>query len=88
MTALDRKMWRDLWQLKAQAVAIALVIMSGAATYIMFLSTLDTLAESRDWFYSDYRFADVFATLKRAPERLRARIEDIPGVRVARSRQQ
>ena len=80
MTALDRKMWRDLWQLKAQAVAIALVIMSGAATYIMFLSTLDTLAESRDWFYSDYRFADVFATLKRAPERLRARIEDIPGV--------
>jgi putative ABC transport system permease protein len=80
MTALDRKMWRDLWHLKAQAIAIALVITSGAATYIMFNSTLDSLRESRGWFYSDYRFADVFATLKRAPERVRARIEDIPGV--------
>lgn len=86
MTALDRKMWRDLWHLKTQAVAIALVITSGAATYIMFNSTLDSLRASRGWFYSDYRFADVFATLKRAPERVRARIEDIPGVAKAETR--
>jgi putative ABC transport system permease protein len=80
MTALDRKMWRDLWHLKAQAIAIALVITSGAATFIMFNSTLDSLRESRAWFYADYRFAHVFATLKRAPERVHARIEEIPGV--------
>jgi putative ABC transport system permease protein len=86
MTALDRKMWRELWHLKAQALAIALVILSGAATYIMFNSTLDSLRDSRRWFYDDYRFADVFATLKRAPLRVRARIKEIPGVATVETR--
>jgi len=38
--AIDRKLWRDLWQMKSQALAIALVVMCGVSTYIMFLSTL------------------------------------------------
>ena len=43
MRALDRKMLRDLVGMKGQAVAIAMVIASGVATYIMSLSTLDAL---------------------------------------------
>lgn len=80
MRALDRKMWRDLWQLKGQALAIALVLASGVATYVMFLSTMDTLKATRADVYRSYRFADVFASLTRAPERLRERIAAIPGV--------
>ena len=73
-------MWRDLWQLKGQATAITLVMICGIATYIMFLSTLDSLQLSRSSFYQDYRFAHVFATLKRAPLTLVSRIRSIPGV--------
>ncbi|MGA7799271.1 MAG: FtsX-like permease family protein [Gammaproteobacteria bacterium] len=80
MRALDRKMWRDLWHLKGQALAIALVIASGVATFVMFLATLDSLQATRGDFYRNYRFAQVFAPLKRAPESLRRRIEAIPGV--------
>ena len=80
MRALDKKLWRDLWQLRAQAVAITLVLACGVATYIMFLSTLDSLNLTKSTFYRDYRFADVFAGLVRAPESIRKRIAEIPGV--------
>ena len=80
MRAIDRKMWRDLWQLKGQALAIALVIASGVATFVMFLGTLDSLQATRTDFYRNYRFAQVFAPLKRAPQSLRGRIAAMPGV--------
>lgn len=80
MKALDRKLWRDLGQMKSQAAAIALVVMCGVGTYIMFLSTLQALRATQESYYRDYRFADVFVSLKRAPESLRQRIQDIAGV--------
>ncbi|MCC6301403.1 MAG: ABC transporter permease [Gammaproteobacteria bacterium] len=80
MRALDRKLWRDLWHMKGQAVAIGLVILCGVATYIMFIAILDSLRATRADYYAQNRFADVFASLKRAPEGLRRRIEAIPGV--------
>ena len=66
MTSLNRKVIRDLLHMRGQAIAIALVISSGAATYIMSVSTLHTLKATREAYYSEYRFADVFAQVKRA----------------------
>jgi putative ABC transport system permease protein len=83
--ALDRKLFRDLWGMKGQALAIALVISSGVATFIMSRSTLDSLKLTQSAFYQESRFAEVFASLKRAPESLRPRIESIPGVRQAQT---
>ncbi|MFQ5596952.1 MAG: ABC transporter permease [Nitrospiria bacterium] len=80
MKAIDRKLWRDVWEIKGQALAISLVIASGVATFIMSRSTLDSLQQTRTVFYRDYRFAEVFASLKRAPESLVRRIQEIPGV--------
>ena len=80
MTALNRKLWRDLWHLRGQAVAITLVMASGVACFIMFLTTLDSLLSSRDLYYRDYRFADVFASLKRAPESVAGQIAAIKGI--------
>lgn len=80
MRALNRKLWRDLWHMRGQALAIALVVMCGVGTYVMFLSTLEALRATQDAYYREYRFADVFVSLKRAPESLRQRILDIPSV--------
>ena len=80
MKSIDRKLWRDLWGMKSQALAIALVIVSGVATFIMSVSTLDSLRLTQAAYYRDYRFADVFASLKRAPEGLAQRVREIPGV--------
>ncbi len=86
MTALHRKLFRDLWAMKGQALAIAMVIASGAATFVMSLSTRDSLRRTQAVYYGDYHFAEVFASLKRAPESLRARRQAIPGVRHVQTR--
>jgi putative ABC transport system permease protein len=80
MSALNLKLLRDLWHMRGQVLAIAGVIMGGVATMVMSLSTYDSLVSTRDRFYSEYRFADVFANLKRAPEPVAERLRDIPGV--------
>lgn len=86
MRALERKLWRDLWRLRGQALAIALVIASGVATYVISVSTLDSLRATQASFYRDYGFPDVFASLKRAPESMAGRIREIPGVDRAETR--
>jgi putative ABC transport system permease protein len=86
MSSLDRKMWRELWGMKGQALAIMMVIASGVATFVMSLSTLHSLRLTQAVFYRDYHFADVFASLKRAPESLRESIREIPGVQQVETR--
>lgn len=80
MQAIDKKLWRELWSMRGQALAIALVIVSGVGIFVMSLSTLDSLYETRETYYRDYHFAHVFSSLKRAPLSLVKRIEEIPGV--------
>jgi putative ABC transport system permease protein len=78
--ALERKLWRDLWQMKSQALAISLVVACGVGTYIMFLTTLGALRATQERYYRDDRFAEVFASVKRAPLSLRERVQAIDGV--------
>jgi putative ABC transport system permease protein len=77
---LDRKLLRDAWSLKGQALAISLVIGAGVAMFIMYLSTFHSLRLTQQTYYERYRFAHVFAGLTRAPISLRDRVAEIPGV--------
>jgi putative ABC transport system permease protein len=79
-SALDRKLARDLWGIKGQALAIALVVGAGISIYVSMLSTFDALDLTLRTYYDRYRFADVFASLKRAPLSVAETIADIPGV--------
>ncbi len=76
--ALDRKLLRDLWEMKGQALAIALVIGAGATMFVAYLSNFDSLRRTRDTYYERQRFADVFASVKRARARSRARSPPSP----------
>lgn len=80
LRTLDRKLLRDLIGLRGQAIAIAMVIVSGVATLVMSVSTLDSLRRTQQAYYRENRFADVFVSLKRAPEEVRSRIREVPGV--------
>lgn len=86
MTALNRKLLRDVWEMRSQALAIALVMAAGVAMYVAYLSNFDSLRSTVDTYYARQRFADVFASLTRAPQRLRAQLADIPGVDVVETR--
>lgn len=85
-SVLTRKLGRDLWRMKGQGIAVALVVASGVALLIMALSSLHSLQVTADAYYERYRFADVFASLERAPERLRVRIAALPGVQTVETR--
>lgn len=80
MTALNRKLVRDLVRLGWQVLAIALVLASGVATFTMSLTALDSLRETRDGYFAAHRFGHVFAHLRRAPDSLASRIAELPGV--------
>ncbi len=86
MRALNRKLLRDLWRLWGQILAIALVVASGVALLVMSLSSIESLEGTTDAYYERYRFAEVFATVKRAPENLANRIADLPGVQAVQTR--
>lgn len=86
MNALNYKLVRDLWKLRGQMIAIALVVACGIAIFIAMISTYESLAASQVNYYQQYRFAQVFAQLKRAPETLIEQIRAIPGVAQVQSR--
>ena len=79
MKTLDKKLLRDLRLMWSQALTIALVVASGVAGFITSFSAYDALSWSRDLYYADSRFADVFATLKRAPLSLEPQLQAIAG---------
>ncbi len=80
MSLLNRKLRRDLYKLKSQALAVALVMACGLAMMIMTRSLILSLESTRDDYYRDYRFADVFANLKRAPDSVAEDLRAISGV--------
>jgi putative ABC transport system permease protein len=48
--------------------------------FVMYLSNFDSLSRTQRAYYERQRFADVFASLKRAPQRLEERLAALPGV--------
>ena len=80
MSFLDLKLLRDLRALKSQAFAVAIVMACGLVMMIMTRSLIVSLETTRDAYYRDYRFAQIFARLKRAPNSVAAQLAAIPGV--------
>ncbi|MBY0460665.1 MAG: hypothetical protein K2V38_25385, partial [Gemmataceae bacterium] len=85
-SALNRKLLRDLRGQWGQAAAIALVLACGVAAFVMAVNTLGSLRRTQQAYYERYRFAHVFAHLKRAPDAVAARAEGIPGVAQVQTR--
>ncbi|MCM2332781.1 MAG: ABC transporter permease, partial [Anaeromyxobacteraceae bacterium] len=80
LRALDRKLLRDLWRLRAQAAAVALLTAAGVATFVGSASTWRALERTQAAYYADHRFPDLFAQVRRAPGPLALRLAALPGV--------
>lgn len=86
LSTLNRKLLRDLWKSKGQAVAVAAVILCGIGDFVTISSAYRNLKLTRDTYYREYRFADFWIPLERAPKSAVYRVEAIPGVNRARGR--
>src|SRR5882757_3370556 len=80
LSSLDRKLLRHMTQMKGQSFAIAIVIAAGVATFVNSRTIVFSLELTRSTFYERYRFADVFARVKRAPDVIADGLTEIPGV--------
>jgi putative ABC transport system permease protein len=80
MQAINLKLLRDLYHMRGMVVVISLMIISGVATYITLLSTLDSLRATQQGYYQEYHFSNLFASLKRAPNSTVTAIREIPGI--------
>lgn len=86
LSALNKKLIRDLAHIWGQALAIALVMAAGVATLVLSTGAYRSLEETRAAYYERYRFADVFATARRAPRTLLPDIASIKGVAAVEAR--
>lgn len=80
---LDRKLLRNLSEMKGQVATIALVVAAGISAYVATKTTYASLITAQEAFYEDSRFADVWAQAERVPDRRLADIRAIPGVSLA-----
>ena len=80
MTPLHRKLFRDLWRMKSQALAVALVLACGIGMLVMSVGMQGSLERARDRYYQHNGMADVQAQAVRAPRRLGTELAELPGV--------
>ena len=80
VTMLRKKLVRDLWRLRYQCLTIAILIGCGIASFVASVAASASMQASRDAFYADARFGDVFGHLSRAPRAVLDRLRDLPGV--------
>jgi putative ABC transport system permease protein len=86
MVMLHRKLLRDLLHMRGQVFAIALVVAAAVSTYVTMRGAYESLLVSQRVYYDTYRFADVFASMKRAPESVAQRLREIDGVAAIQTR--
>ena len=86
MSVLRRKLTRDLWHYRSQIASVALVMAAGIALFVALRSMKGYSLDSRDHYYREQRFADVFVSLRRAPLSVADRVAAIPGVTAVESR--
>lgn len=70
----------------SQVFAIVLVVACGIAQLATNFTAFRALQKAQADYYREYRFADVFASLKRAPESIVPQIRLIPGVQDVETR--
>lgn len=86
VTTLNRKLLRDLWRIRGQVLAIAIVVACGTAIFVMMNGVERSLDLTRKAYYQSYRFAELFAPVKRAPNHLAARVQTMDGVAALEAR--
>lgn len=74
--------------MRGQLLAIVLVVVAGVATYVGMRGVMDTLKTTQATYYADARFADGFAMVRRAPERVGEQLRQVPGIAAVETRVQ
>lgn len=81
-----KKFYRDLGESKGQFISVLAVVIIGVMFYTGLHSALEGLSGAGSRYFEEYRLADLWGSIYRAPEGVVKRIEEIPGVKMATGR--
>lgn len=81
-----KKFYRDLGESKGQFVSVLAVVIIGVMFYTGLHAALESLSGAGDRYFKEYRLADLWTSVHRAPEGAVKRVEAIPGVKMATGR--
>lgn len=77
---LDKQLRRDLRRHFGSMLAIGVVVACGIATFVAMRSMVHVLGDAQASYYAQSRFPDLFAHVRRAPQRTLADVREIPGI--------
>ena len=86
ISALFRKLLRDLVLWRGQIIAIGAVTACGIATFVTMQSNFESMNAALVRYYRDFAFGDIFAHSTRAPNALAHRIAALPAVQNVQTR--
>ncbi len=86
MWLLFKKFCRDLGESKGQFISVLAVVIIGVMFYTGLQSALESLSGAGFKYFKEYRIADLWCTVYRAPEGIVKRIGEIQGVKMVTGR--
>lgn len=81
-----KKFFRDLSESKIQFISSLMVVIVGVMFYTGLNSSISNLSGAGNRYFKDYRLADLWSSVYRAPESVIKKVEQIPGVEMATGR--
>lgn len=81
-----KKFYRDVGESKGQFLSVLVVVMIGVMFYIGMNTALAGVEGAGETYFKEYRLADLWSSVIRAPEAAVERIGSLPGVRMAEGR--
>ncbi|HYE81997.1 MAG TPA: FtsX-like permease family protein [Clostridia bacterium] len=81
-----KKFYRDLGESKGQFISVLAVVIIGVMFYTGLNSALEGLSGAGNRYFTEYRLADIWSSVYRAPEGVVKRIEDVSGVKMVTGR--
>lgn len=86
MRALHRKLGRDLRGTLGTLLTVVAIIAVGTGSYIGMRSAQRILLTSQAAYYREYRFADFWIDVKKAPQGAVERVAELPGIATLETR--
>jgi putative ABC transport system permease protein len=86
MRTLDRKLFRDLWRMRINAIAVVMLLGCGLSIFVMAVGMRDSLKRTRREYYTTQQMADLVVSLVRAPDRVVADLAAVPSVAAVEAR--
>lgn len=86
MNILFRNLLRDIKKSKGQFVSILVIVILGVTFYTSINSMFRNLSNSSVKYYEDYKLADLWVDLYKAPIGIKEKVEELPYVKAATGR--